>query len=53
MLLALTIRAAATPQMVNRFLIFIAYSSPGWFVNFLRRRTAYIYACSPLVASDF
>jgi hypothetical protein len=41
MLLALTIRAAATPQMVNRFLIFIAYSSPGWFVYFLRRRTTY------------
>ena len=33
MLPALNIRAAATPQTVNRFLTFIVFSSCGWLVD--------------------
>jgi hypothetical protein len=35
---ALNIRATATPQIVNRFITFIEFSSRGWIVNFALSR---------------
>jgi hypothetical protein len=41
------IKAAATPQIVNRFVIFIEFSSRGWIVDFALSRTTHAppFAC--------
>jgi hypothetical protein len=53
MLLALNIRAAATPQMVNMFLIFIVFSLLVGLLIFFVAGHHIINACCPLVACHF